>query len=750
MRGDSRSESKEGLALREREGTSFPCRSHPHTPQAKPVSLGSIKSTGGVESASGSIQRFVVKTRRIRPVAPRDPNSGDDTDAGATIAVENDEALELEKNDEERNETETQTKEETQRKDNVDTGNSEGEEACGKNDRNDGRLNHNDQVGPFSESDVENRTTQCVTAAARRKSGGGTGSYDWFDECEREEQGWENGLVEAEDPFADDDDGQLGQEPRDMSDADKFLFSIRKCAMTPRDEQLRGDPHDDASNSSASSGRLEDGSGPDSATNRDDYFSTKGARTKCFSSKVGGVERTNTSLASADSGGGGGVRKRSVPNTEGNSDDDLSIPLHSPSKRNSDSVLLTERAQYRHHHQFGTRSREIVQQDNWSIEHNPRKLSRSYRSASDTDHVGGPERTRYREAGAAGTRANGTDRSHVCDHTDELDMGGVRTGDKIRRGDRDESRETKELDLSSGDTRPHLLPRKDIRCQRETIPETSPRASTEIQGCKRDLSQQWDQTSESTTQSGGATQDQSPLPKIVTFAKGVKSADNGIDDYAYDDDNEETDEDEDDEETDEYEDSQEETSQTDDNIQSSKSRNEGGSVSSCRTKSKRGVASVVKHHTVSTADLDSDGAVSGPILLHHPLHHTRHPPPPTAPFSYMSLSPHGFSRHLHPHGSAIGSATSKRRFLSLPLLEQDSSEVDSCSSSTDVSPGDSNVATATQPPPPPVAGSTSSVAVTYPGTRLLNPGEVYYFAPNSCVVCVERNKLTPTRIQVSI
>ena len=81
MRGDNRSETKEGLALREREGTSFPCRSHPNAPQAKPVSLGSIKSTGGVESSSGTIQRFVVKTRRIRRIAPRDPSSTDITTA---------------------------------------------------------------------------------------------------------------------------------------------------------------------------------------------------------------------------------------------------------------------------------------------------------------------------------------------------------------------------------------------------------------------------------------------------------------------------------------------------------------------------------------------------------------------------------------------------------------------------------------------------------------------------------------------
>ena len=83
MRGD-RSDAKEGLALREREGTSFPCRSHPNAPQAKPVSLGSIKSTGGVESTSGTIQRFVVKTRRIRRIAPRD------TSPTPTSALEND------------------------------------------------------------------------------------------------------------------------------------------------------------------------------------------------------------------------------------------------------------------------------------------------------------------------------------------------------------------------------------------------------------------------------------------------------------------------------------------------------------------------------------------------------------------------------------------------------------------------------------------------------------------------------------
>ena len=72
MRGDTRDSSHERPPPREREGSSFPCRTIPTGPQAKPVSLGSIKSTGGVEAASAStIQTFKLKTRRIRRIEPR-------------------------------------------------------------------------------------------------------------------------------------------------------------------------------------------------------------------------------------------------------------------------------------------------------------------------------------------------------------------------------------------------------------------------------------------------------------------------------------------------------------------------------------------------------------------------------------------------------------------------------------------------------------------------------------------------------
>ena len=144
--------------------------------------------------------------------------------------------------------------------------------------------------------------------------------------------------------------------------------------------------------------------------------------------------------------------------------------------------------------------------------------------------------------------------------------------------------------------------------------------------------------------------------------------------------------------------------------------------------------SIGKHHTVNTADLYGEVGPAPPPKQRNQQSATT--------FRYMGVPP-TFTDHLHPTGlsrtkSAIGSATGKRRYLSLPLLELDSSEVDSCSS-TDISPSDVG---------PLHTGGLLSV--TYPGTRLLNPGEVYYFAPNSCVVCVERDKMVPTRIQVSM
>ncbi len=697
MRGDSRNETKEALGVREREGTSFPCRSHPNAPQAKPVSLGSIKSTGGVESGSGTIQRFVVKTRRIRRVAPKDPNLLDPSDGelAEVDTTSNEDELEQSKKM-----SALLSDEDCQGA--VDTGPDSGDDSSSAD------VNHNKR-----HSSSGGGSSGC--AHRGRGAAGGEqqhSTYDWFDECEREEQqrDWEevNGIDDdADPPWSEDVFVQ------DMSDGDKLMSSIRKCAkMTRGHDKLCGRTTSSEVGSSSSVGRENYGS-YDHVDAEDAYFCTKGAT--CSESK--GDESTQARFE----------RSKAVPHTEAkvrtSSGEYTSVSIQSKTERSAEPVLLTEREE-KHQQQHRTRSHDVIKQPGPCVDDRTentgldtsRKSSRRQGCDSHGDHVITAARTKL-----SGTPMNDTpEKSGVCDHTEELDSDSDVGSDKIRQGAKeftDSPCDQSEVDVCV-ETSDHQARRRHVgRRERERAnSERSARLQEQEAPTKEGDDEEQSEESESEDASSAAAYS---LPKTVTFAKSVKP----VDAEAEDDDDTGEMNNESDEDTDEFEDSQEEL------ILSRKPPSGGDG----RTKR---VVSVGKHHTI-IADLD-ESDVSALGGRPHRL------APPLATFHYVGVPPPTFSRHLHPPGgSAVGSASGKRQFLTLPLGEQDSSEVDSCSS-TDISPGDSSsVAT-------PVAGVSSSAAAPLGySTRLLSPGEVYYFAPNSCVVCVERSKLAPTKIQVS-
>ena len=731
MRG-YRSDAKEGLALREREGTSFPCRSHPNAPQAKPVSLGSIKSTGGVESTSGTIQKFVVKTRRIRRSVPRDSSPT------SAIAPENDVSEMGPEVDSTNNEDELEARI------GVKSGDVEGkvndlsnkrhkdEDSCGEKDSSCGPPEQN---GPLDEESDD------INKREATSGGGGVGkSYDWFDECEREEQQWEvneNGI--GDDPWTEDEDAE-----GNLSDAAKFMSSIRKCAkMTERNESFRS--RDSSSERRANVSAVSH----DHATDDDGGYYSKGATKSRYSAgNPTGTDDVSQRTHSKKS-------PRSRHYSDGNDERQLSsISRHSTSD-NTEPVLPPppNSTGTRSHHKDttnktcygadasckGSNSTNYYLKDQIVLPHDRRLGNISH----DRDDL------KRKRNDVTGKRRDTTDKSHVCDHSKELDSDKVvssySAGDKIRSDDlpghvlrRNNNNDRTETDPSDTSVGAKIRPSLDKQNRRNNEPEMSFSSDGARQCRERCRTGQWDPSPSSDLEQNQASGRKSSisctgghsLPKTVTFAKNVKSAveDEFRDDDLDDDDVDETDDDA-------YDDCPEESSGAHFTSAkrcsvSSSSKVAGEPYGGSRAK--RGVVSIVKHHSVSTADLDD----KPPPSVHRPvqassIHYVE--PPPT------------YTHHLHPpsmthpSGSVIGSATSKRRYLSLPLLEPDSSEVDS-GSSTDVSPGDSSGSL-------PTPSGTSTVS--YPGTRLLNPGEVYYFAPNSCVVCVERTKLAPTRIQVS-
>ena len=727
MRGD-RSEAKEGLALREREGTSFPCRSHPNAPQAKPVSLGSIKSTGGVESTSGTIQRFVVKTRRIRRIAPRD------TSPTPTSALENDVSKMGPEVDCQSNEDDFESRI------GVKSGDVEGKvndtsnkrhsnnDSCGGKDNSCGPSEQN---GPYdADSDDINHNKREATSGASSSRGGIGKSYDWFDECEREEQQWEvneNGI--GDDRWTDDEDVE-----GDLSDAAKFMSSIRKCAkMTERDERYRScDPASECRTKVfAASHGIGEG---DRMTQDDSGYYSMGATVKSRYSAGSATETDDVSqrahlkksprprhYSDCIDGGRqlGSISRHSISdNTEPVLPPPYSTGTRSHHKNTTDETCFGAEASCK-----GSNSTKYYLKDQISYDRDDLKRKRN---------------------DITGTRSDTTDMSHVCDHSEELDSDKVvsySVGDKIRgdvlRRSNSNSNDRTESDPSDkrvGAKVPQSQDKQNRRRNETGKSFSSHSARQSRERCSSGESVPPPSSNLEENQARGRNSSVScighSLPKTVTFAKSVKSA---VEDYR-DDDNLDDDAHETDDEA--YDDSAGESS----GAQLACAKRSGvssGKVAGepCNgNRAKRGVVSIVKHHTVSTADLDDDTST-----IASPAHR------PVQASGIHYIAPPTNTHHLHPpsmthhSGSVIGSATSKRRYLSLPLLEPDSSEVDSCSS-TDVSPGDSSGSF-------PTPSGTSTVS--YPGTRLLNPGEVYYFAPNSCVVCVERTKLAPTRIQVS-
>lgn len=749
MRGDNRTDSKEGLALREREGTSFPCRSNPNAPQAKPVSLGSIKSTGGVESAPGTIQRFVVKTRRIRRIAPRDlspeiPPENEVNESGLEVdsASNDDEDCEARIGDNSQENKE----------------NDENENLCAERDSRGGEPVEN---GPFVDdaataaecaedsSDVNHNKRRATSGASSGSSGRSSGtttttkSYDWFDECEREEQQIEvreNGIDDVDDPWTDDND-EHDEEAEDLSDAAKFMSSIRKCAkMSEREDRLRNREDSDNGNVSRYYGTNSGSCGSEPQTKvKSDYSKGAIAKSKYYAQSSSSDEtnfdrhcsiRSPRSRHHSDSRSGYGddVESLSGP-TSRNSFSDNSEPVLSPPYSSS-----------------GTRSHRNTNNKPCYHAEASRKGSNSSTLKELTVSPRGRHSgdNRIELDSTTGTRTSTTDRSHDCDYADELDSDKVvshASGDKIRDEGLPERRRSnnERTDYDSGDstrTGTKVLQSQDKQYRRKALS-----VDLKSSGITDNTNSE---SNNNRTATSASTRTAHSLPKTVTFAKSVKSADD-------EDDDDEIDEDEEDVGTDEdicEEDSSDECRSVNDNVSSSRQSSGGGGGSSKiagesynnnGNRTKRSTVGIVKRHTVSTADLDNDPPiVTGPTA---PPPLQQRPRKPT--FHYMGAPP-TFSHHLHPpvhahSAGAVGSASNKRRYLSLPLLEQDSSEVDSCSS-TDVSPGDSSGTGS--------ATGSSSVPLTYTGTRLLNPGEVYYFAPNSCVVCVERSKLTPARIQV--
>ena len=741
MRGD-RSDAKEGLALREREGTSFPCRSHPNAPQAKPVSLGSIKSTGGVKSTSGTIQRFVVKTRRIRRIAPRD------TSPTPTSALENDVSEMGPEVDSTSNEDDIELRI------GVKSGDVEGkvndisnkrhsdDDSCGGKDSSCGPSEQN---GPHdTDSDDINHNKREATSGASSSRGGIGKSYDWYDECEREEQQWEvneNGI--GDDPWTDDEDVE-----GDLSDAAKFMSSIRKCAkMTERDERYRS--HDSSSECRTKvSAASHDSSASDRAIEDDSGYNSKGATVKSRYSAGNATGTDDVSQAYSkksprprhysDSNDGEGplssISRHSISdNTESVLPPPYSTGTRSHHKNTTDKTCHGAEASCK-----GSNSAKYYLKDQIVLPYDRRIGNTSY----DRDDL------KRKRNDITGTRTDTTDKSHVCDHSEELDSDKVvsySVGDKIRgdelpghvlRRNNRNSNDRTETDPSDKRVSAKVPQSLDKQNQRKNETGKSFSYDSVRQGRERCSSRDSVPSPSSNLEENQASARNSStsctghsLPKTVTFAKSVKSAVEDYSDDNLDDDAHETDDDV-------YDDSPGESSGAQLGLAKrcgvSSGKVAGEPYNSNRAK--RGVVSIVKHYTVSTADLDDDTSTI-PLPVHRPVQ---------APGIHY-IAPPTNTHHLHPpsmtypSGSVIGSATSKRRYLSLPLLEPDSSEVDSCSS-TDVSPGDSSGSL-------PTPSGTSTVS--YPGTRLLNPGEVYYFAPNSCVVCVERTKLAPTRIQVS-
>ena len=770
MRGDNRSDPKEGLTHREREGTSFPCRSHPNAPQAKPVSLGSIKSTGGVESAPGTIQRFVVKTRRIRRIVPREPSSSDTNTAENEVSELGPEVDSTSNEDEFESRIGVKSSDMKSKVSGISNNIHSDEESLGEKDSYCGPSEngpHDADLGDVNHNRRE--ATSGAISSNRGSSSGGNGrsdgagkSYDLFDECDREEQEWdlnENGIGEA-DPWTDDEEEEGG----DLSDAAKFMSSIRKCAkVTEREEKYRG--RDFASGCPGSDHRM---------AKDDSSYCSKGATVKSKYS-TGGEEaafdrhcpkKSARSRHYSDS-------RSAMPKTMDDSNSSnveyedrpsYSISRHSASD-NTETVLPPPQL-----YSTGTGShRNTNNKLCYGAEGSSNKGSNSTKPHNLKDqtvllhgrHVGdichssgSKEDFEWRRNDmTTGTRPNTIDRSHGCNYSEELDSGKVvshRAGDKIRgdvlpehvlrRRSNNNNDRTENDPTSRVGTKVPQSHDKQNRRKFEATRSCSSSPDNVKQGRDGCSSRHWDQS----PLSSPVTATAHSLPKTVTFAKSVKSAD---DDREDDEDDDEDDVDETDEDV--YEDSTDECSSVREKVQSSLSKRGGGtskvageSYKSNRTK--RGVVSIVKHHTVSTAGLDNDiSTITGPSLQQQrPLHPSVHYIGAAQVFTHHLHRPGVSTTHSGGGGSAKGSATSKRRYLSLPLLEQDSSEVDS-SSSTDISPGDSSGSAG------PSGGGSCAVPV-YPGTRLLNPGEVYYFAPNSCVVCVERNKLAPTRIQVSI
>ena len=529
--------------------------------------------------------------------------------------------------------------------------------------------------------------------------------------------------------------------------------------MTEREDRYRSRDNASGCRSNTSTSNYAGNGSSDHITKDDSYYCCKGATVKSTRYSGGGGEAFDRHYLKHYSDSRSTIPKTDSSSSNFDADDDEgpsgSILRHSISD-NTETVLPIQQP-----YCTGTRSHKNTNNNlcygaegsNSTKLHNQKdqNVLLCGRHVGDISHSSSrKEDTEWRRKDTTGTRTNTTDKSHVCDHSEELDTdkvvsytaGGKIKGDELpehmlrRRNHNNDDRT--ENDLTAGDNRissTKVLQSLDKQNRyKATSIETTKSSSLDNakQGPEDGYSSgHWDLSpSTSPVTSYRATSSSCTahsLPKTVTFAKRVKSAD---DESGDDEDVDETDED--------AYDSQGDSSSVSDKGLSSSRRSGGSKVAGDpykNNRTKRGVVSIVKHQTVSTADLDSDGPPPPP-LQQRPQHGS------VPSFHYLGAPP-VFTHHLHPPGvthpggSAIGSATSKRRYLSLPLLEQDCSEVDSCSS-TDISPGDSSG---------PSGGTSVPV---YPGTRLLNPGEVYYFAPNSCVVCVERSKLTPTRIQVSI
>ena len=135
-----------------------------------------LKVPEGVESTSGTIQRFVVKTRRIRRIVPRD------TSPTSAIAAEND-VSEMDS---------ANTEDELETRMGVKSGDVEGrvndlnnkrhndEGGCGEKDSS---CEPPEQNGPLDvESDDINHNKREATSGASSGGGGVGKSYDWFDD----------------------------------------------------------------------------------------------------------------------------------------------------------------------------------------------------------------------------------------------------------------------------------------------------------------------------------------------------------------------------------------------------------------------------------------------------------------------------------------------------------------------------------------------------------------------------------------